>query len=393
MPGLNPKQEDIDQFVAITQASESEAARFLGDGVTLQGAIEDYFAAQAAGDQPGEDADEDMLDAALAASTEPAGGARTLSGAPAEELPESWRRRGANIAGVHGDDTRRDGSELYTGGERSGLAVQNPGEENRDAGVVNDILQQARHGGREEDPVPQARNPWAGVGAGNTLGSEDTPSVQAGSSGHRMPGAFGGNEEDEDEEDGEPVERRLIFWRDGFSIEDGPLYRYDDPRNQQHLALIRAGRAPLELFDVRFDQALKIEVDQRTNEDYQEPLKKPAKPFSGGGNRLGAATPEIAGAGTSAAAAAPPPTTKPEIKVDASQPSTTIQLRLGDGSRLVVKVNLDHTVADLRGLVAASRPDGRAFVLQTTFPSRELPDGETVEQAGLKNAVVVQRYV
>jgi UBX domain-containing protein 1 len=208
-----------------------------------------------------------------------------------------------------------------------------------------------------------------------------------------MPGAFGGAD-DEDDEDEEPVERRLTFWRDGFSIEDGPLYRYDDPRNQQLLSLIRAGRAPLELFDVRFDQALKIEVDQRTNEDYQEPAKKPAKPFSGGGNRLGSATPEVTGAGTSSSAAAPPPpAAKPEIKVDDSKPSTTIQLRLGDGTRLVVKVNLDHTVADLRGLVAASRPDGRAFVLQTTFPSRELPDGETVEQAGLKNAVVVQRFV
>lgn len=211
-----------------------------------------------------------------------------------------------------------------------------------------------------------------------------------------MPGAFGGSDEDE-VEDEDPVERRLTFWRDGFSIEDGPLYRYDDPRNQQLLSLIRGGRAPLELFDVGFDQALKIEVDQRTNEDYQEAPKKPAKPFSGGGNRLGSATPELSGAGASSsaavAAATPPPAAKREIKVDESKPVTTIQLRLGDGTRLVVKVNLDHTVADLRGLVAESRPDGRAFVLQTTFPSRELPDGETVEQAGLKNAVVVQRFV
>lgn len=69
-----------------------------------------------------------------------------------------------------------------------------------------------------------------------------------------------------------------------------------------------------------------------------------------------------------------------------------LSARFADTS-LVVKVNLDHTVADLRALVAASRSDTRPFVLQTTFPSRELPDGETVEQAGLKNAVVVQRFV
>lgn len=40
----------------------------------------------------------------------------------------------------------------------------------------------------------------------------------------------------------------------------------------------------------------------------------------------------------------------------------------------------------------SSRPDPRPFVLQTTFPSRELPDSETVEQAKLQNAVVVQRF-
>lgn len=59
---------------------------------------------------------------------------------------------------------------------------------------------------------------------------------------------------------------------------------------------------------------------------------------------------------------------------------------------LVARVNLDHTVADLRSFVSASRPDSRAFILQTTFPNRELPDGETIEQAKLQNAVVVQRF-
>ena len=40
-----------------------------------------------------------------------------------------------------------------------------------------------------------------------------------------------------------------------------------------------------------------------------------------------------------------------------------------------------------------SRPQTQPFVLQTTFPNRELsnPD-ETIEQAKLQNAVVVQRF-
>jgi UBX domain-containing protein 1 len=42
----------------------------------------------------------------------------------------------------------------------------------------------------------------------------------------------------------------------------------------------------------------------------------------------------------------------------------------------------------------SARPDVRAFVLQTTFPSKELKDeGETVEAAKLQNAVIVQRFV
>ena len=69
-----------------------------------QGAIEDYFAAQTAGGtQDADMADEDDLDAALAASAAeaaPTGGARTLSGAPAGELPPEWANRGGRITTI-----------------------------------------------------------------------------------------------------------------------------------------------------------------------------------------------------------------------------------------------------------------------------------------------------
>lgn len=35
--------------------------------------------------------------------------------------------------------------------------------------------------------------------------------------------------------------RHLTFWRDGFTVEDGELMRYDDPNNSQILAEINAG--------------------------------------------------------------------------------------------------------------------------------------------------------
>ena len=38
-----------------------------------------------------------------------------------------------------------------------------------------------------------------------------------------------------------PAIRHLTFWRDGFSVEDGPLMRYDDPNNAQILEEINSG--------------------------------------------------------------------------------------------------------------------------------------------------------
>ena len=35
--------------------------------------------------------------------------------------------------------------------------------------------------------------------------------------------------------------RHLTFWRDGFSVEDGDLRRYDDPAQAQILSEINAG--------------------------------------------------------------------------------------------------------------------------------------------------------
>lgn len=39
---------------------------------------------------------------------------------------------------------------------------------------------------------------------------------------------------------------------------------------------------------------------------------------------------------------------KKQVSIDASQPSTTIQVRLSDGSTIVARLNHSHTVADLR---------------------------------------------
>uniref|UniRef100_A0A8C6SPF1 NSFL1 (p97) cofactor (p47) n=1 Tax=Neogobius melanostomus TaxID=47308 RepID=A0A8C6SPF1_9GOBI len=82
------------------------------------------------------------------------------------------------------------------------------------------------------------------------------------------------------------------------------------------------------------------------------------------------------------------------VSLDTSAPVTNIQIRLADGGRLVQRFNHTHRVSDLRSFVVAARPvmAAQEFVLMTTFPNKELSDeSQTLQQANLLNAVIVQR--
>ena len=59
----------------------------------------------------------------------------------------------------------------------------------------------------------------------------------------------------------------------------------------------------------------------------------------------------------------------------------------------VVQFNCNHTVADIRRFIAASRPELTSeYSLMTAFPSVALKDNTaSLEGAGLLNAVVIQK--
>jgi UBX domain-containing protein 1 len=224
-------------------------------------------------------------------------------------------------------------------------------------------------------------------GTGRTLGSDESPSIEIPDpAAPRAPPTV------------PTVTRTLTFWRDGFSVEDGPLMRYDDPANQEVLRAIQNGRAPLSLMNVEPGQPADVNVFRRLEEDYVQPKKKHA-PFSGQGNRLGSPTPGgESSTSTAAPIVAPAARTAapaPSVNVDASLPTTTLQIRLGDGTRLVSRFNHTHTVGDLYGFVNSSSLESRSrnYILQTTFPNKELSNQEqTIKEAGLVNAVVVQKW-
>lgn len=168
--------------------------------------------------------------------------------------------------------------------------------------------------------------------------------------------------------------------------------------------MIRSGSAPLAIMNVERSQEVDVQLEPHS-EKYQQPKKK-YKPFSGGGQRLGSPTPgpgsssEETKPATAAAASTsitPTGSAAPTVDVNDSEPIISLQIRLGDGTRLVSRFNVTHTIGDVYSFVAAATPLGqeRAWVLMTTFPSKELQDksqvlGDLAEFR--RGGVVVQKW-
>lgn len=195
------------------------------------------------------------------------------------------------------------------------------------------------------------------------------------------------------------VQRTLHFWTDGFSVDDGELFRSDDPRNAEILDGIRQGRAPLSIMNVLPGQEVDVQIKQH-DEKYVRPKPK-YKPFAGPGQRLGSPTPGVVGAttppATTGAESAQSPAQSAAPPVDESQPTVTLQIRLGDGTRLTSRFNTSHTIGTVYDFVSAASPasQSRPWVLMTTFPSKELTDKSAVlgDLAEFKRGgVVVQKW-
>lgn len=240
-----------------------------------------------------------------------------------------------------------------------------------------------RPGGDDEQATSHFR------GAGTTLGGDDTPS-------RTIP--------DPNANIAAPpprAHRELHLWRDGFSVDDGPLFRYDDPANARTLEMINTGHAPLHILNVEHGQEVDVEVHAHKDEDYKQPKKKYV-PFSGSGNRLGSPTPAATSSQptvppTSSSAAPATSTAAQEVQVDSSAPTIALQIRLGDGTRLQSRFNTTHTIGDVYDFVTRSSPASqtRDFALMTTFPSKELTDkaqalGDLAEFK--RGGVVVQKW-
>jgi len=206
------------------------------------------------------------------------------------------------------------GTESYAGGEKSGLAIQNPDDDN-----------------------------WKKMQAAATGGSAE--------------GAV-----------------QITIYRNGFTVDDGPLRDTSDPLNKKFLDDVARGQVPEELGQGPNGGDVNVAVVDKRGEDYSPPTAMQ------GGRAASSSAP---------AKIEDPVAAKGEgsVAVDASKPTTKIQIRFHDGSKKAQEFNQDHTVGDLRKFCA--QVTGQAMTIKGGFPPKPLTDdSQTLKDAGLCGAAV-----
>jgi len=191
------------------------------------------------------------------------------------------------------------------------------------------------------------------------------------------------------------VTRVLTLYQDGFTVDDGPLRRYDDPKNKPFLDDVNRGLAPRELEASARGQVLDIKVVDKKDEEYKEPPRV-LKPFTGTGHTLSGDVPRSGGVSTNRVSSNNNNSRSggKVFVVDLNAPTTTVRIILHDGNKIVQKFNLSHTVGDIRTFLDSRGYSGMRYRLQTTVPVTILgDDNQTIEQAGLKQAVIVQNLI
>lgn len=90
------------------------------------------------------------------------------------------------------------------------MLVQDPSKKDD----VDEIFNQARQLGAVEGPLEPPSSSRSFTGTGRSLSGENM------STGSQQP---------------EPVVHNIVFWSNGFTIDDGPLRKLDDPENASFL--------------------------------------------------------------------------------------------------------------------------------------------------------------
>ncbi|XP_035906696.1 NSFL1 cofactor p47 [Anopheles stephensi] len=388
---MSSNNEQVKQFAQITGASE-ERAKFFVDAANgeLQVALSNFY--------EGENDDADVSD-----EENPPAEPASIQFARAEKAKSKKAPKPqSNIATLHtlhsssSEDEEEQGQAFYAGGsERSGQQVLGPPRKNPIKDYVSEIFRSAQQGNLETfDPSDESGgSSWSlYAGTGYRLGQTEDDHQEVAPRGSRTAAATGG-------QNLEIV--TLTLWRQGFVINDGELRLYEDPANREFFESITRGEIPEELRS-KGQTMFRVDLKDNRHEEYVK-RSKPFKAFGGSGQTLGSPVPPMATASSSSTTSSSSVTgsneenekrATEELALDSSQPTTMLQIRLADGSRLSARFNQTHTVDHVRRYIVNARPQYGAqnFALMTTFPSKELSDGaQSLKEAGLLNAAIMQR--
>lgn len=373
-PKMSDNAQLIESFMAVTNTSKYLAEQYLQrNGNDLTNAIEDFYSSN--GDPsraatPLESDSEPLRPASRARGTR-SGGIRTL-----------------RDLGDDGDADDRTDANFFTGGEKSALQVENPDKKGKGRGsepsLIEKIFQRASEQMNEPDDRPSANaseipEQASFTGTGFRLGDSSLGlEMIADRSANTRPRPM-------------KVTREITFWRQGFTVGEGPLRRYDDPENVLLLLELKLGRVPVSLLDVEFGQDVDVSVVRKVDEDYVPPKRKLGG-FHGLGQRLGLPVP---GESLSPEPVEEKPAVKAE-KPDQGSGDSLVQIRFANGKRVSHKFNGSDAVTSVYDFVRRHEySDGlRQFILSHTFPVKPIEESAevSVEAAQLKNAVIVQRW-
>lgn len=373
----------ISQFAAISGADNERAKFYLESAAwNLESALGSFY-------EEGEES-----------PTEPLGIRPEAEGAPntpqqpsAQPTPQAR----INMIGQDSDSSEDEsGQAFYAGGStHSGQQVLGPPKKKSD--MVAKLFKSAKEHGAEvveghKDGKKSKKFNYSGTGYRLGETNDDTQIIPAAA-----------------KEEEEPRDVLLKMWRTGFTVDDGPLRSYEDPSNAEFLNSIRRGEIPLELIREAHGGEVYINMADHRHEDYVTP-KTTLKPFTGSGHSLGSPAPNVVGqvshpsgavggasktsavSGASLDPKAAEKKAQDDLKIDSQQPTTNIQVRLPDGSRLIIKLNHTHAVSDIRQYISTARPsfETTEFALMTTFPHAEVTElSQTVAEAKLLNAALV----
>lgn len=254
------------------------------------------------------------------------------------------------------DEDEEEGQAFYAGGsERSGQQVLGPPRRKTPSNdIVSEVFRSAQESGAEIIEHRHAPSSSGGgssslyTGMGYRLGMTPEDHEALPQTSRPRPQTI------------EPVVLKL--WRQGFSINNGELRLYEDPVNKEFLNSIMKGEIPNELRQMVGSGTVDFELEDHRHEEFK---KVPGKiqAFAGKGHTLGSPAPNVlegtsgvegasVGAGTLAKTESNTQETEKrandELAVDPEQPTTMIQVRLADGSRVSGRFNHSHTVNDIR---------------------------------------------